>query len=232
MLSRNITNTLRFILDQLIPPILRDNKYLIYPLFFIWYKGKNVKKLMEFKSVVHQLDHQEFCHYYEIYDSLPQRETDLASGSIDFIFEQLKGEEHASIIDIGHGSAYLLNLLAQRGYKNLAGFDMHLPKNPIPEISFHAGNAEELPFPDKSFDITLCNHMLEHVLDVEKTISELKRITRRKLIITLPCQRYNQYTFELHINFFPQESCVHRAIKIPGAKCQKIDGDWSYVANL
>lgn len=203
----------------------------MYPLFYLWYKGKNVSKLMEFKSRIHEIDHDEFTHYYDIYDSLPNRETDLSSQSIDFILEELKDHKDAKIIDIGCGGGYLLKKLQAHGFTKLSGLDIHPPKLD-PSIKIYSSNVEQLPFEDNSFDIVLCNHMIEHVLSPEKTISELKRIAKKKLIVTLPCQRYNRYTFELHINFYPQASYVQRALNVADSKCLKIAGDWSYVANF
>ena len=51
-MNRTLTNIIRFILDQLIPPILRDNKTLMYPAFFIWCGGRHsaIKGLMEYKA--------------------------------------------------------------------------------------------------------------------------------------------------------------------------------------
>lgn len=36
----------------------------------------------------------------------------------------------------------------------------------------------DLPFPDESFDVVLCNHVLEHVPDDRKAVSELFRVLR------------------------------------------------------
>lgn len=45
-MNRNLTNAIRFILDECIPPIIRDSKLFMYPLFYIWFKGKNIEKVM------------------------------------------------------------------------------------------------------------------------------------------------------------------------------------------
>jgi SAM-dependent methyltransferase len=38
----------------------------------------------------------------------------------------------------------------------------------------------EIPFPENSFDVVLCNHVLEHVQDDIKALSEIKRVLRPK----------------------------------------------------
>lgn len=45
---------------------------------------------------------------------------------------------------------------------------------------------QHLTFDDKSFDIVLCQQMLEHVPDPVQAMRELKRVTRRQLIVTVP----------------------------------------------
>jgi ubiquinone/menaquinone biosynthesis C-methylase UbiE len=218
-------------MDNLLPPVMRDNKYFVYPIFYLWYKGKNVRKLMEFKNVFHKLDEEEFVRYYHIYDSLPTRETDLLEKSIDFILQHLRDDKTQSIIDVGCGDGFLLKKLKKCGYTSLFGIDINTDfSDDI--IKVYTGNLDKLPFADKQFDIVLCNHTLEHVLNLPRAISELKRIARNKIIITVPCQRYYRYTFDLHINFFPQASYLLKAMDIKDCEYSKIQGDWSYIGYL
>jgi ubiquinone/menaquinone biosynthesis C-methylase UbiE len=44
---------------------------------------------------------------------------------------------------------------------------------------------EPLPFPDKSFDIVVCNHVLEHIFETENALRELSRVTAPGGIILL-----------------------------------------------
>jgi len=53
-------------------------------------------------------------------------------------------------------------------------------KNPI------KADVCRLPFRDKSFDIVLCYHLLEHVDNYVKAIRELTRVARRLVIIRVP----------------------------------------------
>ncbi|PIR31289.1 MAG: hypothetical protein COV38_01265 [Bdellovibrionales bacterium CG11_big_fil_rev_8_21_14_0_20_38_13] len=183
---------------------------------------------MHFKDHIGNLSKEEFAHYYDIYDSLPNRETDLSEESIEYIYKKLNDDKNASIIDVGCGSGYLLKKLAASGFTNLTGCDLYPPtleKN----IKTDKVYLEKLPYQDKQFDYVICNHVIEHLLDLSVVIKELKRITKKKLIITVPKQRYNRFTFELHINFFPQESYVLREIKWQGEQeCLLVGSDWSF----
>lgn len=232
MLSRRVTNFIRYILDEWIPPVLRESKIFMYPMMYIWFKGKNVSKNMNFKSVFHTLTDEEFTKYYEEYDYIANRNTDLSDDSIKFILSNLGDNKDASILDVGCGCGYVLKQAYDRGYTNLLGADL-VPKSIYPEIKIVAANIEALPFADKQFDIVTCSHTLEHVLDLPKAISELKRVAR-KLIITVPKQRYYNYTFDLHIHFFPQISYLLKYINEPlqNISYKNIKGDWTVVITL
>jgi len=109
-----------------------------------------------------------------------------------------------------------------------------VPHSGFKSVEIKAGNIEALPFPDKAFDVVICSHTLEHVLDLPKAISELKRIAKTKLIITVPKQRYYLYTFDLHIHFFHQISYLLKYIDVDKANVQykSINGDWTVVCNM
>lgn len=48
-----------------------------------------------------------------------------------------------------------------------------------------SGNLRELPFVDGSFDIVLCNHVLEHVAEDARVLQELRRVLRPKGLLLL-----------------------------------------------
>ena len=47
------------------------------------------------------------------------------------------------------------------------------------------GSLTRLPFPDETFDIVLCNHVLEHITNDERALLELNRILRSKGLMIL-----------------------------------------------
>lgn len=46
-------------------------------------------------------------------------------------------------------------------------------------VTFQEGDAEELPFPDDSFDVVLCNHGLVHTTDRLKALHEMRRVLKK-----------------------------------------------------
>ena len=55
-----------------------------------------------------------------------------------------------------------------------------------------------LPFEDNRFDLILCNHVLEHVTDDHKAISEIFRVLKKegKAILQVPIDQNRINTFE------------------------------------
>jgi SAM-dependent methyltransferase len=48
----------------------------------------------------------------------------------------------------------------------------------VPAAQFQQGDAQDLPFPDNSFDAAVCGYGLMHVPDSEKVLREMQRVVR------------------------------------------------------
>jgi len=94
-------------------------------------------------------------------------------------------DKQARILDAGCATGYLLSLLYESGYRNLVGVDLsaqllrearlHLPET----VRLHCSDIGEFlaRFPDDSFDLILCHHVLEHV-PRERTLALLREFHR------------------------------------------------------
>lgn len=229
-MTRETTNFMRYFIDNLLPIALRDNKYFMYPMFYLWFKGKNVNRLMEFKNNLENITDEEYTDYYKIYESLGtgKRPSDLNNKSIDFLFEHLENDQDKKILDVGCGNGYILSLLKKEGYQNLTGCDI-IKEIEDEDINFVQGEITKLPFDDDEFDIVMCNHVIEHIIDSSRAIEELKRICKGKLILTTPKQRYFKYTFDLHVNFYPEKMNLLALMNYDNYVCEELGGDWSFV---
>jgi len=228
-MNRKFTNSIRFVMDELIPPFIRDSKVFMYPFFYLAYRGRNIKEMMEFKSNIYNYTPEQYAKLYNNLNSISRnRKTDLNEASIDFILSEII-TDHESIIDIGCGSGYLLNLIGEKfPHINRTGFDIKKAEG-TENFTYVQGNLENLPFEDHSFDVVLCCHTIEHLLKLDICIKELVRITRKKIIIVTPCQRYFYYTLDEHVNFFPLKEQFESLFPFPKKKCLKLQGDWGYV---
>jgi len=50
-------------------------------------------------------------------------------------------------------------------------------------------DAEKIPFKKSAFDFVLCSEVLEHVPDWKKALRELKRVSGKKIVITIPLEK-------------------------------------------
>jgi ubiquinone/menaquinone biosynthesis C-methylase UbiE len=93
-----------------------------------------------------------------------------------------------SVLDVGCGYGHFLWLLESLGAQTsrLHGIDLLAERiahaaSAHPQISFTVGNAEELPYPDRSFDLVMLLSVLTSVLDVrmrEAIVAEVSRVLR------------------------------------------------------
>lgn len=90
-------------------------------------------------------------------------------------------EKPGSIADVGCASGGLLKYLRQKcGYKKrLTGIDIDtrlLASLHECEMDVVQGNALDLKVAESSFDFVFYTHILEHILDIDRAIEEMKRI--------------------------------------------------------
>lgn len=225
-LNRTVTIKINWVLDNLIPPVLRDNRYFMYPLIWLLFRGKT-RVVMDFKSSAHDLDSRQIRDIYlETQSAHMQRETDLNQASIDLVLDYLQGQ---SVLDIACGSGHLCRLIAKKKPAlKVVGADFIAPTSD--ELEYHNVNITATSFTDKQFDTVISAHTLEHIIDFEEALKELRRICRSRLIIVLPRQREYRFTYDLHVHFFPYNYSVLQKLK-PVVPYELIlcGGDWVYV---
>ena len=101
-----------------------------------------------------------------------------------------------SVLDAGCGEGVIGLLLAERGIPS-TGVDLSAPNIQAAQAeaarrgfsgltTFIQGDAERLPFPDRSFDTVVSSHVLEHLPDFDGGFRELCRVARKRVIVALP----------------------------------------------
>ena len=104
------------------------------------------------------------------------------------IFRRYALPERARILDVGCGTGEILLRLAREYPRvTLLGIDVHEPhlerarasgREFGARLEFRVGDAFALEFPDGSFDLTVCRHMLQAVPEPQRVLAEMKRVTR------------------------------------------------------
>lgn len=226
--SREYTNIFNFILDNILPPVVRDNPFFM-SLLFRTALGKKYKYYMEFKDRVPYLEEQEIDRYYTILaDTFIERETDCNTACIERILAEI-GEQQ-TVLDAGGGNGCLAEKI--RGHSGGTTYLLDVAdKKTRDGIIFTKGSILDIPYTDNFFDVVVCTHTLEHIKDHRKALEEIRRVCKKKLIVVLPKQREYKYTFDLHIHFFPYLYDV-RTFLGNRAKIELVNGDWLAIEEM
>lgn len=99
----------------------------------------------------------------------------------------------ATVLDVGCGRGEFLYLLREKGFE-VAGCDTDdicLEKSsrfaPVRKVDILELSQT---YHENSFDLISCFHTLEHVLDPYASLLELKRVTRKYILLAVPNARY------------------------------------------
>lgn len=231
-MRREQTNQIRFVMEELLPPILRDTALFKYAASLAW--GKHISDLAQFRKSAPFVTAEQYSQLYldhpRVHEGTDNSEACLARIAADVV--------GPNVCDVGCGTGALLRHIRHHSRQDLTrmvGTDLIAPERPIGGgIDFVAGWIENLPFADRSFDTVVCTHVLEHILNYRHAITELRRIARRRIIIVVPREREGIYTFNPHLNFFPYAHSFLRAmIPVPERHtCCDIGRDIYYSEDL
>jgi SAM-dependent methyltransferase len=234
--DRRITNCVRYFLDDWLPPVMREFRPL-NKLMAVLFHGPHFD--LDFKRKAYLMTDEEFSAAYSRLPHgrrRPYRDTDMTEGQMRWMLAEAVGP---ALLEVGCGHGHLAQRLAQRQEWAVMATDLSYDNVRVAsaqaesagaKIDVAVANIECLPFADKSFDTTLCAHTLEHVRDFDRAVAELVRVTRQRLLVIVPCQRYYRYTIDYHLHFFPEPEQLILRIGLPRHHCVKIQGDLCYCA--
>ncbi|MHB8383452.1 MAG: class I SAM-dependent methyltransferase [Candidatus Binataceae bacterium] len=110
-------------------------------------------------------------------------------GIFRWVFDRYRFPESARVLELGAGTAQLWKSNGDRipaGWRiTLADYSAGILRDGLANLrgiahSFDAisADAQELPFPDRSFDAVIANFMLYHVPDIARALREFGRVLR------------------------------------------------------
>jgi ubiquinone/menaquinone biosynthesis C-methylase UbiE len=100
-----------------------------------------------------------------------------------------------AVLDVGCGEGVLTEQWARRlGSGRVVGIDLEDAKlaaqwrarRERPNLEFRAMVAEQLQFGDGEFDLVAATEVLEHIAEPERVLSEMARVARAALIVSVP----------------------------------------------
>jgi SAM-dependent methyltransferase len=105
----------------------------------------------------------------------------------------------ATVLDVGGGHGQLTPALVKHGYQvTVLGSDescQHRIQSYIDEgnCQFRVGNVLGLPYPNDAFDVVISYRFLAHVIQWQKFLSELTRVSKQAIIVDYPTVRSINY---------------------------------------
>jgi len=92
-----------------------------------------------------------------------------------------------TMLDVGTGTAVFAEAFARLGL-DVSGVDsnpefLEIARSYLPISDFQLACADELPFPDKHFDLVFLGHVLHETVDPISVLTEAKRVARERIAI-------------------------------------------------
>lgn len=181
----------KFILNTTPRPLLIRLSYVVKPLLALTYRGSTYTDPIDGKSF------RTFLPYgYE-----NQRPNVLSPSTLSLERHRLLWLYLKNETDFFYKPAKVLHVAPEQAFykrfKNLAHLnytttDLHSPLADVKADICH------LPFKDNSFDVVLCNHVIEHIPDETKALSEIYRVLKPKgfAVLQVPQDLNRDHTFE------------------------------------
>lgn len=182
---------IHFFLNKIPRPLLIKASIIARPLIVLFFKGSQFKDPIDGKS------YRKFLPY----GYGKQRENALSPGTLSLerhrqMWLYLQNEtdfftKNYKVLHIAPEQEFL------RKFKKMKNLDYISADLYSPIVDVKA-DILDLPFEDESFDIIFCNHVLEHIEDDQKAMSEIFRVMRKGGwgIIQVPMKNTLEKTYE------------------------------------
>jgi len=135
------------------------------------------------------------------------------------------------ILDLGCGDGLTSFYLSLKENVEVIGVDLNVEeaKEKFPHIKFISSSAEDLPFEDNFFDEIYCFDVLEHVDDIDKTLSEVSRVlkSRGELIAEVPSAKSEEFLLRIRPNY--HKEIHHQRIFYPGQLEKKLKDEFELI---
>lgn|SRR5690606_16489073 len=181
----------RFILNTVPRPLLIRLSYVVRPVFALLMRGNKFTDPIDGKS------YRSFLPY----GYGKQRPNVLAPGTLSLERHRLLWLYLKNETDFFTAPKKVLHFAPEQAFykifRNLKNLDYTTTdlNSPLADVKADICN---LPFEDNSYDVILCNHVLEHIPDDTKAMQELYRVLKPggMAILQIPQDLHRETTFE------------------------------------
>ncbi|MGV8947049.1 MAG: class I SAM-dependent methyltransferase [Lutibacter sp.] len=194
----------KLVLNRIPRPILIKMSYWVSPLMSIFLRGTRFTDPIDGKS------YRKFLPYgYE-----KQRKNALAPGTLSLERHRLLWLYLKNETDFFTASKKVLHLAPEqcflKRFRNLENLEYLTADLYSPIVDVKADICD-LPFEENSFDVIFCNHVLEHIEDDKKAMSELYRVLKSGGIgiFQIPQDLSRENTYEDFSITTPEERAKH-----------------------
>lgn len=108
------------------------------------------------------------------------------------LVEEIRKLNPSSILDVGCGEGFTLARLKSEKigtkWEGIEYMDeaIQIGKEIHPDLVIKKGDIYKLPYKDDSFDVIICTEVLEHLEDPKSALLELKRVSKKHVILSVP----------------------------------------------
>lgn len=119
----------------------------------------------------------------------------------------------SKVLDLGCGDGYLAELIEKKKSCDVTCLDISevaLKKAKARNLKVILSSLEDpLPFNDNSFDYVIATEALEHISAAEKVLSEMARISKGYLLVSMPNIAFWKHRLALLGGRFPKQWVIH-----------------------
>jgi SAM-dependent methyltransferase len=108
--------------------------------------------------------------------------------ALDHMLNQVQAEV---VFDAGCGEGHIMSRVLEPRFPHSIGADLDheriaYVRATYPQYQVFCGNLHHIPLPDNSVDLAICLEVFEHVGQPERALSELHRVTKRFVLLSVP----------------------------------------------